>query len=159
MASPRMRRPGGRSKDRGKFYGILVRGGKYIVHIRLPGPERKKTGIKPERKKTWIKMNDLESAQRLVKICSLRIDAFKALPKHHRDRSVHQFQKEDFEESVLQQLEADRNSHQELGIIQRIDMEGIYALGMIGILITVYHASGFRLMPEICLHRRLARIR
>ena len=150
MASPRMRRPGGRSKNRHDLYGILVRRGKYIVHIRLPGPEGKKT---------WIKRIDLESAQRLVKICSLHIDEFNALPRHHRDRNVHLFQKEAFEESVLQQLEADLNSHQEFGIIQRIDMEGIYALGMIGILITVYHASGFRLMPEICLHRRLARIR
>lgn len=111
-----MRTPRGRSKGRGKFYGILVRGGKYIVHMRLPGPEGKKT---------WLNMNDLASAQRLVEICSLYIDPFNALPRHHPHRNCHSFQKEAFEKFVLQQLEADRNSHHpKVGILQRIAMEG-----------------------------------
>ena len=117
MASPGMRTYGERSKVRGQFYGILVRGGKYIVHMRLPGPEGKKT---------WMHMNDLASAQRLVEICSLYIDPFNALPRHHPHRNCHSFQKEAFEKFVLQQLEADRNSHhQNVGILQRIAMEGM----------------------------------
>ena len=118
MASPGMRTRGGRSeKERGEMHGIVVHHGKHVVNMRLPGPGGKQI---------WLKMNDLASAQRLVKICLVHIDRFKALPKDHPDRNVRFFQKEAFQEYVLQELaEADRNSHQEPAIPQRDAMEGM----------------------------------
>ena len=100
------------------MYGITSHNGKPVVHLRLPGPGGEE--------KTWMNMNDLALAQRLVKICLVHVDAFNALPKGHPDRNVGYFEKQAFEEYVLQQLEeADRNSHQEPAIPQRDAIEGM----------------------------------
>jgi hypothetical protein len=94
-----------------RIRGIIPRGGKFVVNMRLPGG-----------KTTWIAVDKMNSAKRIVEIIDLYVAGFKALPDDHPDvpglleefRSVGEFK-----QVVLQELQSETDCLQQgAGVIQ-----------------------------------------
>jgi hypothetical protein len=164
-----------------RIRGIIPRGGKFVVNMRLPGG-----------KTTWIAVDKMNSAKRIVEIIDLYVAGFKALPDDHPDVPglLEKFGNGEFKEVVLEELQLETDYLQQgarviqstaaevpegtiramlffvlFGVPRRpevliwssVDMlEEMAVLGCVFIFSFFVRNNnvGFMLMPEICIQHR-----
>ena len=123
--------------------GIIPRGRKFVVHMRLPGG-----------KKTWIPVANMETAKRIVKIIKIYVTGFKALGDDHPDGPglLDEFRSAEFKQVVLQALESETDFlQQEGGVNQSTTAE--VPEGMIREVL-IFFSFGAQRRPEV--HIRLS---